>query len=98
MSEIEVSNFNMRFEQYASSNLKGATARGLMTVIENNNSSASSEDEKIQEIHFDGAEYEATDENILLIKSSIEVDSNYNVEFEKDPVSGRIYRVVINKR
>lgn len=98
MSEIEVSTFNMRFEQYASSNLKGATARGLMTVIENNNSSASSEDEKIQEIHFDGAEYEATDENILLIKSSIEVDSNYNVEFEKDPVSGRIYRVVINKR
>ena len=98
MSELEISAFNAKFEQYASTNLNGATARGLMTVIENNNSSTDNENEKIQEIHFDGAEYEATDDNILLIKSSIEVESNYRVEFEKDPNSGRIYRVVINKR
>lgn len=98
MSELEISAFNAKFEQYASTNLNGATARGLMTVIENNNSSTDNENEKIQEIHFDGSEYEATDDNILLIKSSIEVESNYRVEFEKDPNSGRIYRVVINKR
>ena len=98
MSELEISAFNAKFEQYASTNLNGATARGLMTVIENNNFSTDNENEKIQEIHFDGSEYEATDDNILLIKSSIEVESNYRVEFEKDPNSGRIYRVVINKR
>lgn len=54
--------------------------------------------ELIKEIHFDGNEYEVNNQNITLIKSSIETESYYRVEFEKDENTGKIYRVVINKK
>ena len=42
--------------------------------------------------------YEATDQNITLIKDSIEPETLYRVEFELDANSGLIYRTVINKQ
>ena len=47
---------------------------------------------------MDGEEYEVTEQNITLLKSSINVDDAYRVEFEKDINTGLIYRAVINKR
>ena len=52
----------------------------------------------IKEIHFDGEEYEATDQNITLIKDAIEAETLYRVEFELDANTGLIYRAVINKQ
>ena len=69
-----------------------------MSIIQTNNESATSNNRKIKEIHFDGEEYEATDQNITLIKDSIEPETLYRVEFELDANSGLIYRTVINKQ
>ena len=68
---------------------------------ESNESLFSSNEETtnlIEEIHFDGSEYEVNKQNITLIKSSIEPESYYRVEFEKEENTGKIYRVVINKK
>ena len=53
---------------------------------------------QITEIHFDGEEYEVSEQNITLIKDMIETEILYRVEFELDSNTGLIYRVVINKQ
>ncbi len=96
LNEQDVNAFNEKFELYQNTNTKGATVKGLLTTIQNNNETEGNN--KIEEINFDGEEYEVTDQNITYLKSSINVDDNYRVEFEKDISTGLIYRAVINKR
>ena len=96
VNEEAVGTFNEKFELYQSTNTKGATVKGLLTTIQNNNETEGND--KIEEINVDGEEYEVTEQNITLIKSNINVDDDYRVEFEKDSDTGLIYRVVINKR
>ena len=98
LSELEITAFNEKFTLYENTNQKGATVKGLLTVIENNNSSQDNETKKIKEINFDGQEYDVTEQNITLIKSSINVEDSYKVEFEIDENTGLIYRAVINKK
>ena len=98
ISEEEIATFNDKFYLYEGTSQKGVTVRGLMSIIQTNNESATSDNRKIKEIHFDGEEYEATDQNITLIKDSIEPETLYRVEFELDANSGLIYRAVINKQ
>lgn len=98
LSEVEISAFNMKFEAYEG-NLKGVTVKGLLSTIQRNNESdEKGEGTKIKEIHFDGEEYEATSQNITFIKGSIETETVYRVEFERDENTGMIYRAVINKK
>ena len=96
IDEQAVSAFNAKFELYQSTNTKGATVKGLLTTIQNNNETEAND--KIEEINMDGEEYEVNEQNITLLKSSINVDDAYRVEFEKDINTGLIYRAVINKR
>lgn len=96
MEATAISSFNAKFEMYAGSNLKGVTVKGLLSIIQINNEAEDTK--KIEEIHFDGQEFEVTEQNITLIKSSIESDTEYKVEFEKDENTGLIYRAVINKK
>lgn len=96
IDEQAVNTFNAKFELYQSTNTKGATVKGLLTTIQNNNETEGNN--QIEEINFDGEEYEVTEQNITLLKSSINVDDTYRVEFEKDSNTGLIYRAVINKR
>ncbi len=98
MSEQEVSTFNALFENYQSTNLKGVTVKGLLSTIQRNNETQGDESRKIKEIHFDGEEYEVTEQNITLLKSNVETEEAYRVEFEKDEDTGIIYRAVINKK
>lgn len=95
MNQQELEVFNSKFTIYESTNTKGATVKGLLTVIQTNNEES---DKKITEINFDGQEYEVTEQNITLIKSSINVDDDYKVEFEYDRDTGAIYRTIINKK
>lgn len=97
LDEAEVNTFNIKFENYESTNLMGVTVKGLLSTIQLNNESQE-DDRKIKEIHFDGEEYEATDQNITFIKSSVETETAYRVEFERDEDTGIIYRAVINKK
>ena len=96
IDEQAVNAFNAKFELYQSTNTKGATVKGLLTTIQNNNETEGNN--KIEEINMDGEEYEVTEQDITLLKSSINVDDAYRVEFEKDINTGLIYRAVINKR
>lgn len=98
MSELEVTTFNQKFENYESTNLQGVTVKGLLSTIQLNNESQEDENKKIKEIHFDGEEYEVTDPNIVFLKSSVETETAYRVEFERDENTGMIYRAVINKK
>jgi len=99
MEEVEISTFNQKFENYESTSLKGVTVKGLLSTIElNNETNSENENKKIKEIHFDGEEYEVTEQNIILIKSSVETETEYRVEFERDEDTGIIYRAVINKK
>ena len=95
MNQQELEIFNSKFTMYESTNTKGATVKGLLTVIQTNNEES---DKKITEINFDGQEYEVTEQNITLIKSSINVEDDYKVEFEYDRDTGAIYRTIINKK
>ena len=96
INEQEVNAFNQKFELYESTNTKGATVKGLLTTIQNNNETQSNN--QIEEINFDGEEYEVTEQNITYLKSTINVEDAYRVEFERDIDTGLIYRAVINKR
>lgn len=98
INEEQVTIFNSKFENYESTNLQGVTVKGLLSTIQLNNETQENENLKIKEIHFDGNEYEVTDQNITLIKSSIEIENYYRVAFERDEDTGIIYRTVINKK
>ena len=98
VTEEEATTYNDKFYLYEGTSQKGVTVRGLMSVIQTNNEAATSENRTIKEIHFDGEEYEATDQNITLIKDAIETETLYRVEFELDANTGLIYRAVINKQ
>lgn len=95
-NQEEVSTFNAKFELYQSTNSKGATVKGLLTTIQNNNEVEGNN--KIEEVNLNGEEFEVTEQNITLMKSSINVEDDYKIEFEKDSDTGLIYRVVVNKK
>lgn len=100
-SSQEIEAYNMKFENYVGTKLSGASVKGLLSTITLNNETAEEngeENQKIKEIHFDGEEYEVTDQNIAFIKDNIEIEAEYRVEVEKDENTGRIYRIVINKK
>lgn len=97
MSEAEINNFNKKFEAYESTNLKGVTVKGLLSTISLNNQSEETSNE-IKEINYNGEEYEASEQNITLIKGEIDTEKSYRVEFEKDQDTGLIYRAVINEK
>ena len=96
VNQNEVQSFNAKFELYESTNSKGATVKGLLTTIQNNNEQEGNN--KIEEINLDGQEYEVTEQNITLMKSSINVDDGYKIEFERDENTALYYRAIINKK
>lgn len=95
-NQEEVNTFNAKFELYQSTNSKGATVKGLLTTIQNNNEVEGNN--KIEEVNLNGEEFEVTEQNITLMKSSINVEDDYKIEFEKDSNTGLIYRAVVNKK
>ena len=113
ITEVELAEFNEKFYLYEGTSQRGVTVRGLLSTIALNNGyedstsgNGTSETEnnntnnnpQITEIHFDGEEYEVSEQNITLIKDMIETETLYRVEFELDSNTGLIYRVVINKQ
>lgn len=110
LQQADVTAYNQKFELYEGTNIQGTTVRGLLTTISNNNglqdsSSQSSSTNmnfsnsyKIEEINFNGEEYEVNQQNIAALKDEVVAENYYRVEFEKDPDTGRIYRAVINQK
>ena len=110
LSELEVNTFNQKFEVYESTNLQGTTVKGLISTISRNNgitdeeSSIQTDEEtntenithKIEEINYNGEEYDVNQHNITFIRGDIDISKNYRVEFEKDQDTGIIYSAVIS--
>ena len=97
MNELDVNTFNQKFEVYESTNLRGTTVKGLLSTIGTNNE-LQEKNRQIEEINFNGQEYEASTQNIAFIKEDIKTDEYYRVEFEKNQSTGLIYRAVINPK
>ena len=107
---VEISTYNQKYEMYKSTNLQGTTVKGLLTTIALDNGLDDAENTleeentsrtnsyQIKEINFNGEEYEVNQQNIAFIKSEVEVEGYYRVEFEMDEDTGAIYRAVINKK
>lgn len=105
--QTEISEFNNKFNIYKDSNMGGGSVKGLLTTIAlNNGINDSEEDEEeksnnnylIEEINYNGEEYEVNRQTIALLKGEISTEDNFRVEFESDENTGRIYRAVINKK
>ncbi len=112
MNEMEIQSFNTKFELYEGTNIRGTTVKGLLTVIASNNGLDEDENEnengsqqntytssrKIEEINFDGEEYDVNLQNLTSIREEVSTEDYYKVEFEKDSDTGAIYRAVIMKK
>ena len=112
MNQADITSFNAKFELYQGTNLGGGTVKGLLTTISTNNGLDNDEDDgsenetevenneerKIKEINFNGEEYEVNKQTIAALKEEILTEDYFKVEFERDTDTGRIYRVVINKK
>lgn len=112
--QVDVNSFNQKFELYQGTNIQGTTVRGLLTTISNNNGlqentntqqsdnfnilGDDSSNYKIEEINFNGEEYEVNGQNIAALKEEVVPENYYRVEFEKKPDTGLIYRAVINQK
>ena len=73
--ETNITETNAEYEMYANTNSPGVTTKGLMTIISENNEK---DGYKIEEINFNGEEYEATRENISFIKQEISTEKITN--------------------
>lgn len=112
INQEEIESFNSKFELYEGTNIRGTTVKGLLTVIATNNGLDDEEEQEgnssdtwinsqnklIEEINFNGEEYEVNLQNITIIRGEVLTEDYYRVEFEKDSATGAIYRVVINKK
>ena len=108
MDNQSILTFNAKFENYAGTNIQGTTVRGLLTTISSNNGISDNEEinsgisttssRKIEEINFNGEEFEVNGQNIAALKEEIVPTNYYKVEFEKNQTTGAIYRVVINNK
>lgn len=98
LEEEEINDYNVKFENYAGTNIRGSTVKGLLNTIILNNENVIDDRQIIKEVHFDGEEYEGTEQNMKILINSIDVQEYYRIEFEKDEQTGMIYRAVINKK
>lgn len=106
IEEAEIATFNAKLELYQGTNISGATVKGLLTVIANinelNEDEENYEEEKredlIKEINLNGKEYQVNKQTLALMKEEIAIEDYFKVEFEKYEDTGKIYRVVINKK
>lgn len=103
LEEAEIATFNSKLELYQGTNISGATVKGLLTVVASTNDLEENEDVEnkenlIKEINFNGKEYQVNKQTLALIKEEIVVEDYFRVEFEKYEDTGKIYRVVINKK
>lgn len=88
MTEVEVTTFNQKFEQYLGDNVRGANVRSLLNAINTNNMSTDDDSKKVSLI---GAVTDPTS------KSSISTGKTYKVEVTKNTTGGLISEIKITE-
>lgn len=95
MDEMLINAFNFIWIKYEGVQRK-KTVEALMTDLETSLDPEYIIDGlKIEEINFNGEKYEPIAKNIELIKTQINVEKLYNVEFEMKQDTGAIYKIII---
>lgn len=94
-AQVGISEFNSKYMKYESEKSSAQTARGLMSEIQNDDEQNSKY--KIKEINFNGEEVKLEEVDVSEIKEKLDSDKNYRIEFEMDPETGAIYRIVLSE-
>ncbi len=91
MTEVEVSSFNQKFEQYFGGNVRGANARALVNAVLNNNRST---DDNSKKISITGA---ATVNDTNLTANNIATGQTYNIIAAGNTTGGLISDITITE-
>ena len=86
MSEVEISTFNQKFEQYFGTKVKGANVRALLTAIRSNATTNEGDASKIVELDSTG--------NIKSTSDSVESGSTYTVEAASNGYQNGLIHVI----
>ena len=87
MTEVEVSTFNSKFEQYLGSNVRGAQVNALINTVNTNNMS---QDDDSKKVKLDG-QTKAQNDNAKNYKTG----STYSVTVTKNTKGGLISEITI---
>lgn len=83
MSEVEITGFNNKFEQYFGTNVRGANVNALVNAVNTNNSANAEDDSKIIEI----------EDKSSTATGIVSSDSSKNKQYERKAKTGKTYTV-----
>ena len=89
MTEVDVSTFNAKFEQYLGSNVRGAQVNALINTVNTNNMS---QDDDSKKVKLDGQAKAQTDN-----AKNYETGSTYKVEVVENTKGGLISKIKITE-
>lgn len=92
MTEVEVTTFNQKFEQYLGENVRGANVNSLINAVNTNNMST---DDATKHVKLIGGEIKENEEKGTYMKN-MQTGSTYNVKVQKYTKGGLISEIAIN--
>lgn len=90
MTEVEVTSFNQKFEQYLGDQVRGANVNSLVNAVNANNTSV---DDSSKQVELTGAT--ATSANAKTYKKDFATGKTYKVEVEAYTTGGLISKIKI---
>lgn len=91
MTEVEVTTFNQKFEQYLGENVRGANVNSLINAVNTNNMST---DDATKHVTLTGGEIKENEGKGTYIKN-MQTGSTYNVKVQKYTKGGLISEIAI---
>lgn len=92
MTEVEVTSFNQKFEQYLGDKVRGANVNSLVNAVNANNTSV---DDSSKQVELTGAT--ATSANAKTYKKGFATGKTYKVEVEAYTTGGLISKIKITE-
>ena len=101
MSEVDISSFNQKFEQYTGTNVRGAQVNSLLSQIQTNNVTYQDDTSRQVQVSVDGsASWNGTRPSGTLVGVSYDkanTGETYKVTYTTDSKTGLINKITISK-
>ena len=101
MSEVDISSFNQKFEQYTGTNVRGAQVNSLLSQIQTNNVKYQDDTSRQVQVSVDGsASWNGTRPSGTLVGVSYDkanTGETYKVTYTTDSKTGLINKITISK-
>ena len=101
MSEVDISSFNQKFEQYTGTNVRGAQVNSLLGQIQTNNVTYQDDTSRQVQVSVDGsASWNGTRPSGTLVGVSYDkanTGETYKVTYTTDSKTGLINKITISK-